>query len=265
MSLGDRMKAYEGSYDVNIIGRVPVIIRLDGKGFSKWTKRLGAEKPFDEQLSNIMSKAMQKAASNIEGCMFGYTQSDEITLVLRNDQSLESMPWFGNRLQKMCSVAASIVTATFNREMLLLPDWIGAERIPPIAYFDARVFAVPNIQEAINCLIWRQNDAVKNSVSCACHYEVGKAVGRKTARKKMHGINQKQQQELLFQETGINWNDYPTKFKRGIGTYRVTREIEVDGNSWVRSSWEIDNELPIFTQDTEFLDNILSIREPNEQ
>ncbi|KKL53739.1 hypothetical protein LCGC14_2272460, partial [marine sediment metagenome] len=105
-NLGDRMKKYESSYETNIIGRVPVIIRADGKSFSKWTKSINAEKPFDNALSIAMSEAMRATASHIEGCMFGYTQSDEMTFVLRNDQSLESTPWFGNRIQKICSVVS---------------------------------------------------------------------------------------------------------------------------------------------------------------
>lgn len=257
-TLGDRMKVYEGAYDQRIIGRLPVIIRCDGKGFSKYTKTIGAEKPFDEIFSSVMAEATRSAASNIEGCLFGYTQSDEITFVLRNDQSLESTPWFANRVQKMCSVVASMVTAAFNLES------VRFNSLPPMAYFDARVFAVPNIQEAINCLIWRQNDAVKNSISAACHYEVAKKIGKKTAGKLIHGLNGNQQQELLFQQTGKNWNNYPTKFKRGIGTRRIVRELLIDGNTCTRSSWEVDLDLPTFTKNTEYLDKILSVDRDNE-
>jgi len=248
-TLGDRMKDYEGAYDVKIIGRVPVIIRVDGKGFSKWTKTIQAKKPFDEQLCKNMSETMSRTAEKIEGCVFGYTQSDEMTFVLRNDQSLESTPWFGNRVQKICSVVASTVSSIFAGQTCGLP----------LAFFDARVFAVPSVQEAINCLIWRQNDAVKNSVSAACYYETSKIVGKKTARKLMHGLNQKQQQELLFQQAGINWNDYPVKFKRGVGCYHKTFEVDIDGNLCLRSRWEIDEELPVFTKDPSYLDNIFDM------
>lgn len=251
MTLGDRMKAYEKAYDLEIIGRVPVIVRVDGKGFSKWTKSIKAEKPFDEQLNKAMSRAMCDTASSIEGCLFGYTQSDEMTFVLRNDQSLESTPWFGNRIQKICSVVSSMVTVNFAAQMCGLPR----------ACFDARVFAVPTVQEAINCLVWRQNDAVKNSVSASCYYEVAKSIGKKTTRKLMHGLNQKQQQELLFQNTGINWNNYSVKFKRGTGCYRKVFEVEIDGNVCQRSNWEIDEELPTFTQEPDYLNNILSVGE----
>jgi len=246
MDLGDRMKGYEKTYDSSILNRVPVIIRVDGKGFSKWTKSIKATKPFDPMLGAAMSEAMRETASNIEGCLFAYTQSDEMTFVLRNDQSLESTPWFGNRVQKICSVVSSMVTANFHMS-------------GPPAYFDARVFAVPDINEAINCLIWRQNDAVKNSISCATYYEVAKKVGKKTARKLMHKLNQKQQQELLFNQTGINWNNYPTKFKRGVGCRRVIKILKIDDNICQRSSWEIDDDLPTFAKDRLYLFDILKV------
>lgn len=257
-SMGDRLKRYESAYDQTIIGRVPVIIRLDGKGFSRWTKMIGATKPFDNDLSNNMAYAMQRTAERIEGCLFGFTQSDEITFVLRNDQSLESTPWFSNRIQKMCSITASILTANFNSMYEGRED---AGKIP-LAYFDARVFAVPNITEACNTLIWRQQDATKNSISCSTYYECAKKIGKGTARKQMEGLNGKQQQELLFQTTGLNWNDYPAKFKRGIGCYkRLTTHSSIEGPDYTRSEWFIDNELPIFASNQGFLLNILDPKE----
>jgi tRNA(His) 5'-end guanylyltransferase len=252
MDLGDRMKNYEKAYDVYMPSRLPVIVRIDGKGFSKFTKSIKAKKPFDEFFSNTMSIALKAAAEKIEGCVFGYTQSDEMTFVIKNDQSLESTPWFGNRTQKITSVVSSLVTAHFNKRMI---SWY--EGNVPLAYFDARTFVVPSWQEAINCLVWRQNDATKNSISSACYYDIAEKIGKKTARKKMHGLNQKQQQELLFQETGLNWNNYKTKFKRGIGVYRVSKEITLNGETFIRNSWQIDEELPIFAQDQEFLKDIL--------
>jgi tRNA(His) guanylyltransferase len=247
-TLGDRLKRYENSYESQIIGRIPIIIRLDGKNFSNWTKKIHAIKPFDDMLSYRMANAMLATAEKIEGCVFGYTQSDEITFVLRNDQSLESTPWFNNRIQKMCSIASSMITAHFN------------DSISPSAYFDARVFAVPTIQESINCLVWRQQDCVKNSISCSCYCEVAKVHGNKTARKMMDKLNQKQQQELLFKETKINWNDYPAKFKRGIGCYKKEFETIINNIPCNRTEWILDYELPIFSKEQIFLQNMLSLK-----
>ncbi len=251
-TLGDRIKNYENSCDTNIIGRLPIIIRADGKNFSRWTKAAKFVKPFDKDLLEAMAHAMRTTAEKIDGCKFAFTQSDEITFVLRNDQSLESTPWFGNRVQKICSVVASMISVHFNR-------WYGTALAPD--YFDTRVFAVPNITEAINSIVWRQNDAVKNSVSAACYYEVAKVTGKKTARKLMHKLNRKQQQELLFKQTGINWNDYPIKFKRGVGCSRVERIVTINGEDCQRSAWEVEYELPTFAKEQQYLKDILRVEE----
>lgn len=247
MKLSDRMKSYEECYDFKIHTRVPVIVRVDGKGFSKYTKTIKANKPFDESLSQAMTLATNETAAIMEGCVFAYTQSDEASFVLLNDQSEESQPWFGNRLQKIISVAASAFTVNFASKMAGLPR----------AYFDARVFAVPNKVEAMNYLVWRQQDATRNSIQSSSYYEVGKKVGKKTARQMLEGLDTKKQQELLFSQTGINWDTYATKFKRGIAVYKETFELDVDGNKVQRSRWKIDEEIPIFSSDKDFLKRVL--------
>lgn len=75
----------------------------------------------------------------------------------------------------------------------------------------------------------------------------------------MHGLNQKQQQEMLFQKTNLNWNDYPIKFKRGVGCYKVNREMTRDDKTFMRNSWQVDLELPVFTQDPSFLRSIFGL------
>jgi tRNA(His) guanylyltransferase len=234
-SLGDRIKAYESVYETNLMRRVPIIIRCDGKAFSALTRNL--EKPFDESFSHIMAETMFWVAKEIDGCVYGYTQSDEITFVVRNDRTLNTEPWFGNRLQKICSVVSSLVTGHFNNIK-------GAVGWPRTAFFDARVFTVPNLVEAANVLVWRQNDCVKNSISCACYHEVAREVGKKTARGMMHTLNQSQQQELLFQKTGINWSTYPPRFKNGRGCYKIQGQDRLE--------WHLESNIPRWTAEGEF-------------
>lgn len=245
-SVGDRMKSYEDLYNIRLLGRVPIVLRLDGKGFSRYTKAMKYKKPFDECLSAGMSGAMIETAKDICGCMFGFTQSDETTFILRNDQSLETQPWFDNRIQKIVSVVASMYSVRFNA----LCSGIQA-------YFDARVFAVPNIQEAINALIHRQQDCVKNSIQCSTYYLVGEKLGRGTTRKLMEGLDQKQQQELLYKEAGINWaKDIPQHFRNGIGCYK--EEVLVNGA--MRTKWKLDKTLPLFAANQQFLSTKLGIQ-----
>ena len=243
MKLSERMRQYEDNFDYTLTARLPILMRLDGRGFSRFTKFDHCHKPFDDRLSDAIVASMLAAAGLIEDCVFGFTQSDEITLVLRNDHSLDSMPWFSNRLQKMCSIAASCVTANFNLKY-------GENRIDYVpALFDCRIFAVPNLEEAANNLIYRQRDCVKNSISTACYHELSQKLGKKKATKLLQDRNSKQRQELLFQETGINWSTYPAKYKNGVACYKEV--VEVNGAQ--RSKWKTDDDLPMFAENYEWL------------
>jgi tRNA(His) guanylyltransferase len=236
-SLGDRMKTYEALSDISLMRRVPVVVRLDGKGFSRLTRRLKLEKPFDRWFLDMMANTMLSVASQVEGCVIGYTQSDEISLVLLNNQSLDAQPYFGNRVQKIASITASMATARFNRGLArLFGDAADAE-----AYFDSRVFTVPDPVEAMNALIWRQQDCVRNSILSAAYYEIGKVKGRKTAQKMMHGLNTSKLQELMFQELGLNWSTrYSPELKRGTVTYRKSMEVETPNGKALRSKWTLE-------------------------
>lgn len=112
-NLGDRMKSYyENRSKTFLTRRTPVIIRLDGKAFHTFTK--GFNKPFDEVMCSAMQQTMKYLCENIQGCVLGYTQSDEITLVLIDYQKLTTDAWFDYNVQKVCSVAASMATLAFS-------------------------------------------------------------------------------------------------------------------------------------------------------
>ena len=152
-NLGDRMKEnYENRAKTQLLRRTPVIIRLDGKAFHTFTK--GFEKPFDKTMVEAMQATMLALCKEIQGCVLGYTQSDEITLVLTDYTNLETSAWFNYDVQKICSVSASIATLIFNiyfsRQCLLyLEDYSteinGAHNraIASGALFDARCFNIP--------------------------------------------------------------------------------------------------------------------------
>lgn len=271
-SLGDRMKQnYEAIPRTFLTRRVPVIIRLDGKAFHTFTR--GFDKPFDAILMNAMQSTMQYLCENIQGCVFGYTQSDEITLVLTDYAKLTTDAWFGYNVQKMTSIAASMATFAFNRafqelayafmlncnghceegstEFALCQAYSRA--INRGAMFDARVFSVPK-DEVCNCLIWRQQDAVRNSIE-----GVGQAY---FSANELHKKSTNMIQEMLFQTHNINWNDFPVECKRGSCCYRVpvTETIDVPNKepmTVTRNKWRIDHEVPTFTQDREFVERWL--------
>ena len=202
--LGDRMKSYENqTCGIKLLPRIPVIARLDGKGFSKFTK--GLKRPFDERLSKLMVETT-KYLVHETNANCGYTQSDEITLVWYSDTH-ESKIYFDGRLFKMISDLASMASVFFNRH---LPNVIP-EKKHLMPRFDCRVFTVPTVDEAANTFVWRELDATKNSISMAAqHYY---------SHKELNNKNGSQKQEMLFQK-GVNWNDYPSFFKRGTYVQR---------------------------------------------
>lgn len=198
-TFGDRMKMYENqTCGIKMLPRIPVIARLDGKGFSKFTK--GLKRPYDERLSKLMVETTKYLVKETNANC-GYTQSDEITLVWYSD-SYESKIYFDGRLFKMISDLASMCSVYFNRH---LPNYLP-EKVDKMPRFDCRVFNVPNTEEATNTFLWREQDATKNSISMAAQsvYSHGQ----------LNGKNGSDKQEMLFQK-GINWNDYPDFFKRG--------------------------------------------------
>jgi tRNA(His) 5'-end guanylyltransferase len=145
--------------------------------------------------------------------VIGYTQSDEITLCLYTD-SHEVELFFNGRLQKLTSIAASMATAHFNINLgVSIPEKAGN-----MAFFDCRVWNVPSLMEAANVFIWRELDATKNAISMAAQHYFSHNV--------LQNKNGKEMQEMLFSEKGVNFNDYPSFFKRGSYIRRVRRMVK---------------------------------------
>ena len=262
-SLGDRMKGYENISRNYLTRRVPVIIRLDGKAFHTFTR--GMAKPFDPILTKAMQKTMKALCEGIQGCVLGYTQSDEITLVLTDYATISTDAWFGYNIQKMVSVAASMATLAFNQAFnAACEEWIRSHpnndnscyvRKQNKALFDARVFSVPK-DEVCNCLIWRQQDATRNSIEA-----VGQA---HFSQRQLHKKNCNQIQEMLWSQKGINWNDFPTDLKRGSCCTKQTAETVMEdprnpGQQIIvtRSKWVIDHATPVFTANREYIEKLL--------
>lgn len=237
-NLGTRMKTYEVVSQTALIRRMPVIIRLDGRAFHTWTKRLKhldpllAESPFSPMMHDAMTRTTEALVQSVQNCAFAYTQSDEISLLLRDWDTLETDAWFSNGVQKMCSSSAADATAAFNF-FFWKDNATQPHKLTDLAKFDARVFNLPR-EEVANYFIWRQNDASRNSVQMLGHYHF--------SQKQMHGKNNSVVQDMLMQEKQINWNDVKTWAKRGTCVYRKSGETTTN------------LEIPIFTQDRSFVD-----------
>lgn len=268
-SLGDRMKEYyEDRAKTYLTRRTPVIIRLDGKAFHSFTKHL--VKPYDAILHNTMNSTMKYLCENIQGCKFGYTQSDEITLVLVDYDKLETDAWFDYAVQKVCSISASMATMAFNKyfrfyrdefvdSVAALQDYDTESKyldtlckcVEKGAMFDSRCFNIP-LEEVVNCLIWRQQDATRNAIQMLgqCNFSY----------KELQGKSCNDIQDMLFIQKKINFNDMPTDYKRGTCCYRKKVPCP-DRLVGYKSEWVIDKEPPIFTQDRMYVEKWVYMKE----
>ena len=262
-SLGDRMKNnYENRAKTYLVRRMPVIIRLDGKAFHTFTR--GMKKPYDEIFHNTMNATMKYLCENIQGCKLGYTQSDEITLLLTDYDTLDTDAWFDNNVQKICSVSASMATMAFNKYLrentehyFMEHSWdedylaILSLAITKGAMFDSRCFNIP-VEEVTNCFIWRQQDATRNAIQMLgqCNF----------SHKELQNKSCNDIQDMLMTQKGINFNDMPTEFKRGVCCVKEEYPI-VDLSTYsgpiepiTRTRWVLDKEIPVFTQDRDYIE-----------
>ena len=281
--LGVRMKTfYEQIPKTKLMRRCPVAIRIDGKAFHTFTR--GFQKPFDEVLIKSMQGTMKYLCENIQGCVLGYTQSDEITLILVDYKKLTSSAWFDYEVQKICSIAASMATMAFNnafglnieKETLGFSDKDGnivdkdkyklylthLNSSLNGAMFDARCFNIPK-EEVTNLVYWRQLDASRNSIQM-----VGQA---NFSHKELQNKSCNDIQDMLMTQKGINWNDLPTYQKRGSCCVKNKIVIESDGvmatahlrdSSKSENEWIIDTDIPIFKGECrEYIDRLVFIGE----
>lgn len=232
-SLGDRMKEqYEDRTRTFLPRRTFTIIRVDGKSFHTFTRN--CSKPYDPELNLAMDAVALDLCKEIQGSAFAYVQSDEVSVLVTDFNTIKTDAWFNGNLQKIVSVAASTATAAFNS------SWTGSKEL---ALFDARAFTIPDPVEVENYFIWRQQDAVRNSIQ---------GLGQSCfSQKELLGKSCDQIQEMLFSECGINWNDLPIDQKRG--------RVAGRGNLF-RTSWMMDDKIPSFTQDRNYLKGFIPTR-----
>lgn len=240
-SMGARMKAYERATLTLLPRRTYTIIRVDGRAFHTYLR--DARKPYDEQFMADMDEVAQALCQEVAGAVFAFTQSDEISVLACDFATPGTEPWFGGVVAKVVSISAALATATFN-----------GRRPGATALFDARAFTIADPVEVANYFIWRQRDCVRNSITMAAQAHF--------SHQELHGLNTGQMQELLWQRTGRNWNDYPAGCKRGrvavklSGLKQVTftdgRTQQQSATTAVRSWWE-SMPAPRFTLDPDGL------------
>lgn len=256
--LGDRMKNnYENRTRFYLPRRTYTMFRVDGKAFHSYTR--GCQRPYDTDLMDAMDQTAKALCEGIQGARIAFVQSDEITVLTTDFDDKQTEAWFDGNLQKMCSLSAAMATAAFIRERLLQYSNINdmqyclSKLKQPI--FDSRVWTIPDRSEVANGFIWRQQDAIRNSISMAAQAQF--------SHKQLDGKSCNEMQEMLWQQKGINWSEYPDGFKNGrcvikqttkkdiTFTHKKTKKEEtikgVERKEWVVIP------APVFTQNRDWL------------
>lgn len=245
-TLGNRCKTYEAAFKNYLPPRMPVILRLDGKSFSSYLK--GCQKPFDSKVISCMNDTLLYLCKNVQNVVLGYVQSDEISLLLNNFKEYNTESWFNNNIQKMCSVASGMASAYFSS----ISDRIFGKM--KLAAFDCRAFVVPK-EDVSNVFYWRQKDCERNSVSMLARSLY--------SHKECHDQNSSELKEMCLKK-GQDWNALPVSQRLG--------RCAVKNKSWktgtnpktgqtfeaLRSEWVIDNNIPSFVGDREYINKHLS-------
>lgn len=275
--LDKRMKEYEYVTRNYLTKRTPVIIRIDGKSFHSFTKYF--KKPFDEVLTKTMQDTTKYLCENIQNCVLGYTQSDEISLLLVDYKNINSQSWFDNNIQKIVSISSSMATLSFNKffqvniEEIVYNNYIETAKninynqleefaketnsyknilknaIDKGAMFDSRVFNLPK-EEVVNYFIWRQQDATRNSVQMVGHANFPH---KELQNKKVNEI-----QDMLLTLKNIDFNNFYTYQKRGSCCIKKPIAVSED---LIRDKWIIDKDIPIFTQDRNYINQYVLLNE----
>lgn len=246
--LGDRMKRYEAIPKLALMRKTPVIVRVDGKAFHTLTKHL--EKPVDQRFADCMTETAKYLCDHTPGCQLAYVQSDEISLLLHDYETVYTEPYFGNDQQKLVTTTAAQASVAFCAAHMIA---LGAPPTKDLPTFDSRAFNLPR-EEVCNYFIWRQQDATRNSIQSLARAHF--------SHHSLQGLTSEQLQGKLLKEKGINWNNCPTPQKRGVCLIRweVTQTDDTSlfpGAPVTRHVWQVDRDIPVFTADRGYVNHLV--------
>lgn len=224
--LADRMRQYENVERKYLTRRLPLVVRCDIRAAHTLTRNM--DRPWDTSFMATMDYTALVLAEKIQTAVCLLVQSDEISILLHNYKKLNSEPWFDNNLQKIVSISAGIASATFS---------VFASQL---VVFDSRAFVLPE-SEVNNYFLFRQQDATRNAIQM-----LGQS---KFSHQQLQNKSCAQIQELLWQEHGINFNNYEPYYKRGRCVIKGA-----DG-------WFVDRNIPIFSQDKNYIEQWLATDE----
>lgn len=265
-TLGDRMKKHEAVTQQTLPRRTYTILRVDGRSFHTWTK--GLVRPYDEDFMDCMDGAAVALCECISGSQFAFVQSDEISLLAVDFLDIKSQAWFDGNVQKWCSVSAGIAGSAFNHRVSefrgKIEDLRGVSPLEaakhklgatkkPNAMFDARVFPITDFIEVENYFIWRQKDAVRNSVTMLAQAYA--------SHKQLQNKSVPQRHEIIH-AAGDNWVNHPVGFKHGrvvVKHESVVADYSAIAGKPRYSNWAADLQTPVFTKDRDYLRKLIPL------
>lgn len=245
-SLKERMSSYEDTSNYKLLNKLPLVIVINGRNFNKVTSLL--EKPYSSELSEVFQSTMLRLCTEIDGCIFSYHYNDEIVFIAKNDQSIDTLPWYDNKLQKINSIATSIATHHFTSYSSVMDINFFSD---PIFY--TSVFTLPNIQETVNFLIYKQQQNFIISMNNACYYGLNKNYSDNEIKNMLSNLTLEEKSELLKTKCNIDFYDYSVSYKRGVAAYRIPKLTE----NLLKNKWAINTNLPIFSKEQNFLFHII--------
>ena len=246
-TLDKQMRSFEQSLDRNMLEGIYIVARLDGHGFTRLTKKeWDLEKPFDIRFRDAMIKTLRHLMDCGFRIIYGYTQSDEISLLFHIDDNT-----FGRKERKLLSILASEASVTFSLET-------GRS-----AVFDCRLVPLPSAEHVIDYFRWRQEDSHRNSLNAHCYWQLrNEGLSANEAQKRIAGMTNTEKKDLLL-SFAIDYNTLPLWQRKGVGMYY--REEEMEGfnpktnekTTYTRHTLYLEEELPIGEQYSELIKSIL--------
>lgn len=249
-TLKERIQSYAELTDFKLMQKLPIITIVNGRSFKKITSLL--DKPFSLKFVEMMSSIMIKLMQETDGSTFGYSFNDEAVIISRNDQTLNTEAWYDGKIQSISSVSSAIATSECDKfarthNINLFGD--------PV--FVAKTFVVPNITEAINVLVGKQQQAFHTALHNACFYELLKRDhDPETIQQTLLDKSPQAKADILIEQCDKNFTTYDLPFQRGVAAYRTQKIMHIDGVEKIKNKLTIDVELPIFTREHDFLGTI---------
>lgn len=249
----NRHNSYEEAFDYKIMGRLPIIISVNGRNFSNLTTRL--DHPFCSKLSNVLKNTLLQTIQHIDGAVFGFQHSDQFTFVLRNDRTFEEQPWYQNKIQDINGIVSSMISVNFFKNLVLEDE---LNELNGDAIFKTKVFALPSLNEVVNHLILKQQLCYGDGIFRAAHAEFIKIYGKNETAKLLYGKTLNEKIDLLESECHINYETYyPKAFQLGIAAYKVPKIFHTNDGEIQRNKWIVNSNLSSFIEDKSFLSNII--------